>query len=59
MDPVFGVSAVAAIVKALDWKEILKKLAGDAATNAAKAGERTYPITAKLTRGPLFCPVRK
>ncbi|MGA2147296.1 MAG: HEAT repeat domain-containing protein [Bryobacteraceae bacterium] len=40
MDPILS-AAAAAIVGAVDWREVAKKLAGDAATDAAKAGQRS------------------
>jgi hypothetical protein len=40
MDPATLAAAVTTIVGIVDWKEVAKKLAGDAATDAAKAGRR-------------------
>jgi len=40
MDPILS-AAAAAIVGAVNWKEVAKKLVGDAATDAAKAGQQS------------------
>jgi len=40
MDPVSLTVAVTTIVGTVDWKEVARKIAGDAATDAAKAGRK-------------------